>query len=117
MRITMAALAGTLVLAACSGPKQKAGAEYDKAADNAAGVAYNGTGPNERLGEAQDKADRAAAKARDAQADALKQQGREIKSDADAKADKLEEQAKAIRGQAKDQARTLDQQAENVTGR
>ncbi|WP_267382764.1 MULTISPECIES: hypothetical protein [unclassified Sphingomonas] len=117
MRIMMMALAGTLALAGCDGPKQKAGEAQDQAAANAAGVTYNGNGPNERLGKAQDKADRAAAKARDAQADALKQQGREIKSDADAKADKLEEQAKAIRDTAKDQARTLDKQAANVTGR
>lgn len=116
MRIMIAAVAGTLMLAACSGPKQKAGEEQDKAAANAAGVPYNGHGPIEQLGEAQDRADRAATKARDAQADALKQQGKEIKSDANAKADKLEEQAKAIRDSAKDQARTFDQQAANVTG-
>lgn len=115
MRMMMVALVGALALAACSGPKQKAGEEQDKANASAAGVAYNGTGPNEQLGEAQDKADRAATKARDAKADALKQQGKEIKSDADAKADKLEEQAKAIRGTAKDQAKSLDAQAANVT--
>lgn len=116
MRIAIAALVGAVALTACSGPKQKAGEEQDKANANAAGITYNGTGPNEQLGEAQDKADRAATKARDAQADALKQQGKEIKSEADAKADKLEEQAKAIRGTAKDQARSLDAQAANVTG-
>jgi hypothetical protein len=115
MRIMTMALAGTLALAACSGPKQKAGEAQDQAAANAAGVAYNGSGPAERLGEAQDKADRAAIKVREVQADALRQQGREIKSDAAAKADKLDEQAKAIRDSAKDQARTLDKQAASVT--
>ena len=116
MQKMMVALVGTLALAAGSGPKQKAGEEQDKANANAAGMAYNGTGPNEQIGAAQDKADRAAKKARDAQANALKQQGHEIKSEADAKADKLEEQAKAIRGTAKEQARTLDTQAANVAG-
>ena len=117
MRIMTIVLVGTLALTACSGPKQKAGEVQDQAAANVAGDTYNGNGPNERLGKAQDKADHAAAKARVAQADALKQQGREIKLEADAKADKLEEQVKSIRTTAKDQAHTLDKQAADITGR
>ncbi|RYF24204.1 MAG: hypothetical protein EOO77_00560 [Oxalobacteraceae bacterium] len=110
----IAAVALTLGLAACNGPNEKAGAAQDEAAANAAGVAYNGNGPAEAAGKAADHVDRAVAKARNEQADALKDQGRAISSQADADADKLEEQAKAIRGAAKDKVRTLDQQAKTV---
>ena len=116
MRMVMVTLIGTLALSACDGPKEKAGEARDKANAAVAGVAYNGSGPNERLGEAQDTADHAAAKARDAQVDALKKQGREVRSDAEAQADKLEEQANAIRSGAKEQAKALDAQAANVRG-
>ena len=64
-----------LTLGACHGPKEKAGEAQDKANAAASGVAYTGNGPNEQAGEAQDRVDRASAKARDAQADALKQAG------------------------------------------
>lgn len=110
----IAAVALTLGLAACNGPNEKAGAAQDEAAANAAGVAYNGNGPAEAAGKAADHVDRAVAKARNEQADALKDQGRAISSQADADADKLEEQAKAIRGAARDKVRTLDQQAKTV---
>lgn len=110
----VAAAALTLGLAACDGPKQKAGEAQDKAAANAAGIAYNGNGPAKQAGKAADHIDQAATKARDQQADALKGQGHAIRSQADVDADKLEEQAKAIRNAAKDKAGALDQQAKTV---
>ena len=116
MNKTSLVIAATLTfgLAGCDGPKQKAGAVEDQAAANTAGVAYNGDGPAEQAGKAADRADHAVAKARDAQADALKDQGHAIRSQADADADRLEEQAKAIRDAAKDKASALDQQAKTV---
>ncbi|MDN4633653.1 hypothetical protein QCD71_19200 [Sphingomonas sp. PsM26] len=80
----IAAVALTLGLAACNGPNEKVGAAQDEAAANAAGVAYNGNGPAEAAGKAADHVDRAVAKARNEQADALKDQGRAISSQADA---------------------------------
>ena len=116
MNRTAVVAAATLALGlgACDGPKEKAGAAQDQTAANAAGVAYKGNGPAEQAGEAADRADRANAKARDAQSDALKDQGRAIRSQADAEADTLEAQARAIRGAAKDQAGALDRQAKTV---
>ena len=111
------AMALTLGLAACHGPNEKAGAAQDEAAANAAGIVYNGNGPAEAAGKAADHANRAVAKARNEQADALKDQGRAIRSQADADADKLEEQAKAMRDTAKDKAGALDQQAKTVRQR
>ncbi|WP_294391589.1 hypothetical protein [uncultured Sphingomonas sp.] len=110
MRTFSTIFAASLCLCACAGPKEQAGAAQDEAAANAAGIAYNGEGPAERIGRAEDRADRAAADARDAQADALKDQRRVIRSRADAEADKLEDQARAIRAAARDKSDQLDQQ-------
>lgn len=63
----------TCIIAACDGPKEKVGAARDEAAANASGVPYEGDGPAERGGRAADRVDRAAAKARDSQADALEE--------------------------------------------
>ncbi|KMS61067.1 hypothetical protein V475_15610 [Sphingobium baderi LL03] len=43
------------LLSACQGPEQKAGAEKDKAAAEAAGQPYSGDGPNERVGSAREE--------------------------------------------------------------
>jgi hypothetical protein len=110
----MAAAALACTIAACDGPREKAGAARDEAAANASGVPYDGNGPAERAGRAADRVDRAATKARDSQADALKDQGRSIEAQADAEADKLEQQAQAIRDAAKAKARELDRQAETL---
>jgi hypothetical protein len=107
----MSAAALACLIAACDGPKEKAGAAKDEAAANAAGVNYDGKGPAERAGAAADRVDRAAAKARDSKADALKDQGKAIRAQADADAVKLEQQAQALRDQAKSQAKALDDQA------
>lgn len=106
---------GLLALSACDGPKEKAGKQMDKEAAAASGVPYNGDGPNERLGAAEDRADKAAKKELDAKADALKEQGSKIRSDADVEAQKLEEQAKIIRDRAEDKADALNDQAKTLT--
>src|SRR5688572_7105768 len=49
-------IAPALVLGACQGPAETAGAEKDKAAAEAAGQPYEGEGPNERIGAAKDRA-------------------------------------------------------------
>ncbi|TZG25755.1 hypothetical protein [Sphingomonas montanisoli] len=86
-----------LALAACDGAHEKAGREADQAAAAAMGQNQTGEGPRERLGEAQDRVDRANARANDAAADALKRQGDKLREQADLDADRLAEQAKALR--------------------
>ena len=86
-----------LALAACDGPKEKAGEARDRAAANVAGVEYRGDGPAERIGAAQDRADKAARQAVEARQD-------EIKTEADTAADRLEAQAKQLRDDAKARA-------------
>ena len=99
MRYVVIATALILV-AGCDGPNEKAGEAQDRAAANAAGVEYKGNGPAERIGEAEDRANRAARKDIDAQRD-------RIKTEADAQADRLEEQAKEIRRLARQRADAL----------
>jgi hypothetical protein len=69
-----------------------------------AGVAYNGNGPAERVGEAEDRANRAAREDLDAQVD-------RIKTEADTQADRLEAQAKDIRRKAQARADALTRSA------
>ena len=112
-RILLAATA-VLSLAACNGPAEKAGKERDQNAAAASGQPYKGEGPNQKLGEAQDRANKAATNARDAQADELKQQGKAIREEADGRADKLEAQAKQIRAEADKRADVYDDRAKAV---
>jgi hypothetical protein len=86
-------LAGAIGLAACDGPNEKAGARQDEAAANAAGVDYEGSGPAERSGQVQDRAEAAARQEQDAAADALES----FRRQADVEAEKLEEQARDVR--------------------
>ena len=106
-----------IALAACDGPKEKAGREQDQAAAVAGGFAYNGDGPAERAGERQDRADHAAAKARNAEVDALEDQAKDVRHDADRSSDALIAQAKQIRERARSQADALKQRADQVKGR
>ena len=89
-----------VLLAGCDGPNEKAGEAQDRAAANAAGVEYKGNGPAERIGEAQDRANKAAREDLDAQRD-------RITTEADAQADRLEQQANEIRRSAKERADAL----------
>lgn len=106
MRYMMVATA-LVLLVGCDGPNEKAGEAQDRAAANAAGVEYRGNGPAERVGEAQDRANRAARKDLEAQRD-------RINTEADTQADQLEQQAKEIRRSAKERADALNSAA---TGR
>lgn len=92
--------AAMLSLTACDGPKEKAGEAQDRAAANAAGVAYNGDGPAERVGAAEDHADKAAR-------DDVKARKSEITTQADSQADQLEKQARALRDDAKERAKAV----------
>ncbi|RYE75490.1 MAG: hypothetical protein EOO80_15035 [Oxalobacteraceae bacterium] len=99
MRYMMMATA-LLLLAGCDGPNEKAGEAQDRAAANVAGVEYKGNGPAERVGEAQDRANKAAREDIEAQRD-------RITTEADTQADLLEQQAKKIRRSAKERADAL----------
>jgi hypothetical protein len=90
-------LAGAIGLAACDGPNEKAGARQDEAAANAAGVDYEGSGPAERSGQVQDRAEAAARQEKDAAADALEAKAESFRRQADVEAEKLEEQARDVR--------------------
>jgi acyl-CoA reductase-like NAD-dependent aldehyde dehydrogenase len=116
MKQTISALALTVcgLLAACDGPRENAGEKAD-AAVNASGVIQGG--PQERLGEIQDRTAKDRAKAIEAQADAAEDRADEIKMSAGQRADALERQAKALRQQAKGQANALDQQADTIRGK
>jgi hypothetical protein len=115
MTRTTWAIAALMALAACKGPAQKAGEEKDTQAAAAAGVAYDGSGPNEAIGRRQDQAADAAHDAAKADARALRRQGDAIRDRASVDAERLEQQAKAIRRAADDQADALDTRAKQAT--
>ena len=93
----MIALTALIALAACDGPREDAGEN----ADFAAGVVgSNDTlrqGPAEKLGEAQDIAEKRAEEAREAEAKSLEAQADEQRKAADQQADALEAQADRVR--------------------
>mgnify|MGYP004507857595 CR=1 FL=1 len=99
MRYMMVA-AVLVLLAGCDGPNEKAGEAQDRAAANAAGIEYKGSGPAERIGEAQDRANKAARENLEAKRD-------RITTEADTQADRLEWQAREIRRSAKERADAL----------
>lgn len=90
-------IAPALLLGACQGPAETAGAKKDKAAAEAAGQTYDGDGPNERIGAARDRAADAAEDARKAEAAAIEKQGDSIRTEADIEAERLEQEAEAVR--------------------
>ena len=92
-----ATLFALLSVGACDGPNETAGRDRDRAAAAVNGVEPAGKGANEVAGERLDRAERAAEKVRDAQADALERQADQIRTDADLSADRLEDQAKKTR--------------------
>lgn len=90
-----------VLVGACDGPKEQAGRERDRREAAAAGQNITGQGSNERLGEAQDRVDRADREARDAAAAALESRGDQLRRQADIEADKLDAQARAVRNTKK----------------
>ena len=93
----MIALIAFAALAACDGPRENAGENADFAAGE---VGSNDTlrqGPAEKLGEAQDNAEKRAAQAKEAEAKALEAQADEQRAAADQQADALEDQAELVR--------------------
>ncbi len=91
------ALAALIALAACDGPRENAGEN----ADFAAGVVNSPDtlrqGPAEKLGEAQDMADKRAREAKEAEAKALEAAADEKRAEAEKEAEALEQQADAVR--------------------
>jgi hypothetical protein len=110
-RLGSLTLLGIIALVGCNGPNQKAGSERDKAAAAAQGEPYKGNGPNERIGQAQDRAADAEQNVRDADADALKAQGKSIKRQADVAAAPFDEKSRSIREAADQRAKALDERA------
>ena len=98
-------------LAACNGPHEQAGRDQDKSAAQSRGEPYRGSGPNQRLGQAQDRADDADRRLRDANGEVLKAQGREIRRHAEVDATRLDEQSRAIRDAANVRARAVETEA------
>ncbi|GAO40598.1 hypothetical protein SCH01S_49_00120 [Sphingomonas changbaiensis NBRC 104936] len=111
MRFILIASAGLWLVAACHGPAQKAGEQQDQVNANLAGQNYTGEGPNERIGESVDRADRAAREARQAAEEATKKQGEAIRRQADVGATRLDEEAKAVRADAAQRAKALSNDA------
>jgi hypothetical protein len=113
-RVGALALFSIVALTACNGPNQEAGREQDKASATARGEPYSGSGPNERIGEVRDRAAAAEQNVRDAAADALKAQGRNLERQADINATRLDEQARSIRDAADKRADALDAQSRSI---
>ena len=90
-------LAGLIGMAACQGPHEQAGQRQDEAAANAAGVDYGGSGPAERRGKVQDRAEAAAREEREASADELEAKAENYRRQADVEAEKLEAEARDVR--------------------
>lgn len=94
---------GGLVLAAlisCGGPHEQAGEHQDQAAANATGQDYSGSGPAQRVGRAQDRADRAAIDAQQATKDAVAAESENYRRQVEVGAVRLEEQARELRENA-----------------
>ena len=91
------ALSALIALAACDGPRENAGenADFEAGAVNSPDTLRQG--PAERLGEAQDTAEKRAKEAKEAEAKSLEAQADEARKAADEEADALEEQADAVR--------------------
>src|SRR3546814_1574654 len=77
-------------------------------------VCSSDLGPNERIGEVRDRAAAAEQNVRDAAADALKAQGRNLERQADINATRLDEQARSIRDAADKRADALDAQSRSI---
>jgi hypothetical protein len=91
------ALIALAALAACDGPRENAGENADFAAGE---VGSNDTlrqGPAEKLGEAQDMAEKRAEEAKEAEAKALEAQADEKRQAAEQQADALEDEAERVR--------------------
>lgn len=101
-------------LAACRGPNEQAGREQDKSAAELRGETYSGSGPNQRIGEASDRAVAADQKLRTAQGKVLEAQGLKIQRGADVDAARLDEQSRAIRNAAQANASVLESEASAV---
>jgi hypothetical protein len=89
------------------------GAAQDKAAAAAQGRPYVADGPNERVGQAEDKSDAAVRHARKGAADALRAEADAIRRKADVPAARLDEQSRALRQEADRRGDALDRQADN----
>lgn len=88
-----------LTLAACDGPREKAGAKADLESGAVASDDLFRRGPAETLGERQDQAAAAADAAREAKADALERQADAQRAAARERAEELDQQADRLRGQ------------------
>ena len=114
MKSGVSILIAILALSGCKGPAQKAGEQRDKEAAATAGVAYNGSGPNEAVGRQKDRAVEAVDDAKHATAKALREQADQIRALAEVDAKRLDEQAKSIRSEADGRADKLDEQAKQA---
>ena len=106
-----AAIATVALLSRRDGPQASAGKQTDAAAGIKVGPLTKG--PHEPLGAIQDRAERAV----DAQADAVEDRAKDVRSAADTQADALERQAAQTRKVAKLSAKTLDQQVDAIRGK
>lgn len=96
-----------LALMGCQGPNAKAGEQQDRADAAANGAEYTRGGPNEHIGRAVDRANRAERSARDAAANALQKQRDSVTQQANIDATRLDERAKTIRLEADQKANAL----------
>lgn len=114
-RLPLVALACAMLLAGCDGPHEQAGEKADAAAGIKDGPLS--PGPNEKLGEIQDRAERDRKKAIEARADTAEDRADEVRTAADQRADALERQAAELRRTAKQTGKALDQQADAIRGK
>jgi hypothetical protein len=94
---TIAWIAALAALAACDGPREDAGENADFAAGEVGSNDTMRQGPAEKLGEAQDTAEKREKEAKEAEAKSLEAQADEQRKAADQQADALEDQADRIR--------------------
>lgn len=113
--IRLAGMALIALVAGCDGPHEQAGEKTDAAAGIKTGPLTRG--PNERLGEIQDRTERDQKRAFEAQADAAEDRADEVRRAADQRADALEHEAAKIRDSAKQTGKVLDRQADAIRGK
>ena len=97
MRVFMVLAA--LALAGCDGPREDAGEQADLAAGEVNSADTLRSGPAEKLGRVEDRADETRKRAVEARVDELEAAADEKREAADQEADALENEAKRLRSQ------------------
>lgn len=117
MRIIFYTALALTALVSCDGANEQAGERQDEAAANQAGEVYDGSGPAERVGRAQDQADGAADDAQQAAEEAAAAESENYRRQVEVAAKRLDERAREMRERAKAHGDGLEREAADAARR